>query len=118
MTPSSEATPRPWEVRPWKNSIGVCNPNIKDNYQSRVAECHFWGEGSHLDRKTCEANAALIVQAVNSYDESRKLLREAVEMCKTASRTMFDHGFNAAGRHFLEWTNAVNAHLEGDKEKP
>jgi len=86
---NKEATERPWELRFWKNSIGLCNPKVKNNYLSRIAEFPRWGNeksgdtgfGSYNESK---ANAELIVKAVNSHNALIEVVGEMATDLKKA----------------------------------
>lgn len=104
MSPEHEkATPRPWRIEPETGpktsdagviaSIGIWS---EPKYGEEVAEgdpdddpmdnawvCGIWGKISDEDR----ANAALIVAAVNAYDEHRALLAELVTAASKLLRT-------------------------------
>lgn len=79
-------TPTPWRVEQDTTLIwGACNPDDMSNYGMGypVAECRItpismhWAKGPNADQG--EANAELIVKAVNSY---ASLISEREEMVK------------------------------------
>jgi len=72
----SEATKRPW--RAWRNS---CFWELEGPNGEGIGDLCASGAEDDIDgTKTEEANAALIVTAVNSHDEARELLREAQQV--------------------------------------
>lgn len=86
-TDTREATPRPWRVEDDTTLIwGACNPDDNSTYGMGypVATAHTQlGAGSPFRRTHKEdeasANAALIVRAVNHFDEVVEVLRQARE---------------------------------------
>lgn len=62
--PSPEAGPRPWRV---EESIGGWKSCVSDADGKPVASC--WGGGPTDQREKAEANARLIVDAVNTLAE-------------------------------------------------
>lgn len=75
-------TPRPWRIAedennlfcvPWRDAVGIEAPN--DPSAGSVPSLVAW-----LTRPDGEANAALIVRAVNAYDDLLIAAKEAVIM--------------------------------------
>ncbi len=86
MTP----TPRPWKAQGDFGSMTIVGPD-----RQHIATTHL-NPGGALKRvraETEEANAALIVQAVNSYDALREALRDGLENAHAiiAGVTASDH---------------------------
>ena len=63
----TEATPRPWVSH-------------RDQIVGNNGDTFSLGETMYGGQDTDAANAALIVRAVNNYDDALALLREAVEV--------------------------------------
>lgn len=83
MADLKDATPRPWRIDPddrpgmhWNNHI-VCagSPNL--------TIC-FMTHDNTPENETGDANAALIVEAVNNYDRLRAELAEATRLLRSA----------------------------------
>lgn len=78
------ATPRPWRITTCLDYWIEHNEprtNVKDDDFQGIALCGDIDWPNYEDRQDeWAANAALIVAAVNSYDEARALLREAADM--------------------------------------
>lgn len=81
MADPKDATPRPWRIDPddrpgmhWNNHI-VCagSPNL--------TIC-FMTHDNTPENETGDANAALIVEAVNNYDRLRAELAEATRLLR------------------------------------
>ena len=114
---TDKATPRPWRIGFLDGSGARDGIYITANNEAVVwGGLDDWCVPRGVEKI---ADAELIVTAVNSYspdkDEKVRALVEAAEgaanMCEVASRTMFDHGFNEAGHHFLAWTSTLRAAL-------
>lgn len=73
---SDKATPRPWKFVPW---------HVEEGPPAVRAGAAF---GPIVCTTSSDADAALIVAAVNSYDESRALLKEAVDMIDRYAKSM------------------------------
>ena len=120
---TDKATPRPWRWEIHDGSLAsIEGPDGAVYHVLSVSPCKEcrkdeWEWGNCFTPSLADAD--LIVAAVNSYspdkDEKVRALVEAAEgaanMCEVASRTMFDHGFNEAGHHFLAWTSTLRAAL-------
>ncbi len=80
-----ETTPRPWEFLPDEDNEG-------GDLADRISAGSIYGGGMHIariwaDGNAPEADAALIIEAVNSFDSLRSevsLLRSELEMLKKA----------------------------------
>ena len=101
------ATPRPWKLLNGKamkdSNFGNYNKRILGSENSLAAKAY----GGILDeRETADANAALIVHAVNTFDEAKAAIKAVLHEYDKAS--MFD----ANGSKFDE-LRAVLADMEG-----
>jgi len=78
--------------RPWANYKGT----ILSQDGQVVAECHVYDkETNKLSGAERDANAELIVSAVNSYNGSDAYPQKAFELCQILARKMYDE---SAGR--------------------
>lgn len=84
----TEATPRPWALGPLADR--VYGPDGTD-----IAL--MWADD--LPFETDVANAALIVRAVNTYDERDALLREAADSLQYAARVLRGEGIGDPDEH-------------------
>lgn len=62
----TEATPRPWFYSPWHNEEGPSAVRAGESFINSWIVC----------TTASDADAALIVRAVNNYDEALELLRD------------------------------------------
>lgn len=104
MTPSSEATPRPWNILTIASSAGASSRIFSEVTNSDI--CHIPME---WNGRTNGADAALIVAAVNSYDESRKLLEDVQKALDEVAGLDFEAGDCA---HYKQLSARITAHLE------
>lgn len=92
----TDATPRPWDTHYDDNGFFYI---IADGAPSPYIAA-TGGEG-----ETDKANAALIVRAVNNYDEALALLREAREELQTALSANAEHVSDAIDAFLKENSN-------------
>ena len=69
-----QATPRPWVVREYKGRMRYISPT--SGFGLTIADTFLYSD-NRLDNNY-EANARLIVKAVNEYDNLKELLRTAL----------------------------------------
>lgn len=93
----TEATPRPWRVGDTDPALIWACGDDEDYFI-----CEIQGGASDAER---EANAALIVRAVNNYDEALALLREAREELQTALSANAEHVSDAIDDFLKENSN-------------
>lgn len=133
---SNQATPRPWFAGSYDEdddddfstiSIGpfdLTNRPLQDHVEEVI--CHVYENPNLGIDRIAEANAALIVAAVNSYDESRKLLREAQKLYENLDAVTPPHEFDRFEKHTIEFSGGainelratlarITAHLEAEK---
>jgi hypothetical protein len=84
----TEATKRPWRLSERRANQNVQDPIFwhKDVIKGgiRIARCAGVGQ------EEAQANAELIVKAVNEYDKNQETIRELIEALKLAKSRLFD----------------------------
>lgn len=88
-----KATPRPWEIISGNdNAVHIVHG------PGEIATVFKWdsfnGATPESQKEEAEANAALIVKAVNAYDADQEIIRELVEVAKHALETVEDYVVN------------------------
>lgn len=84
MREFSKATQRPWSLRVSRDAsgdVGITAADLPNVLAETFADLRFAGERSKVE---AAANAALIIHAVNTYEERERLLEEAVERLRDA----------------------------------
>lgn len=79
---ADQATPRPWIYQHrilWRDRGTLMPTDVL-----KLPDISGWYEGVLNDDPVAEANAALIVAAVNSFDQLREVLRDLIPHAKDA----------------------------------
>lgn len=90
MTTKNKATPRPWRINGGVIDGAPTAPGLPKEYGPRV--CGSPGYVLGDDSSRWEANAGLIVEAVNAYDAHRELVEAARVTLLTLENLLTDCG--------------------------
>ena len=127
MSDFSEATERPWVLPHFADSGSGCSCGYlfgeNQHFMGAIAEFYYekgGNDGDHPRMDEAKANAALVIEAVNSYDAMKSRIAELEAALEKAADRMQQlpavTGWGSQDEAADAWAEDARDTLKGDRE--